>query len=116
MELQVSDFLYLAFKEQVFGLDRATGEIRWNWRADKGRGFVAVLVDGDRLFASVDGYTYCLNPLTGEQIWYNPLDGFGEGIATLATARGTTTAVTAEAAQDEEDSEDSSSSDASGRP
>jgi outer membrane protein assembly factor BamB len=103
MEHQLSDILYLAFRAQVFALDRATGRMLWNWRASNGMGFVALLVDGDRLFASVNGYTYCLDPLTGRELWSNPLEGFGVGIPMLATARGTTTGSSAAAAQHEAD-------------
>jgi outer membrane protein assembly factor BamB len=101
MKHQLSDMLYLAFRAQVFALDRTTGRMVWIWKSGKGVGFVALLVDGDRLFASVNGYTYCLDPLTGRELWFNPLEGFGVGIPTLATARGTTLGNSAAAAQEE---------------
>jgi hypothetical protein len=28
---------------------------------------------------------FCLDPLTGNVLWYNPLKGFGLGLATIAT-------------------------------
>jgi hypothetical protein len=33
----------------------------------------------------VNGYTYCLDPRTGEQRWYNELLGFGTGVRSIAT-------------------------------
>jgi len=32
-----------------------------------------------------NGYTYCLDPQTGEQRWYNELKGFGSGVTSIAT-------------------------------
>jgi len=42
-----------------------------------------LLVDDHHLIVSVIGYTYSLNPLTGEQQWYNGLSGFGSGVASI---------------------------------
>ena len=46
------------------------------------------LIDGDRLLVSVEGYTYCLQPLTGKGLWYNRLTGYGTGIPSLASVHG----------------------------
>jgi hypothetical protein len=46
------------------------------------------LLDGEQLVVSVHGYTYCLNPLTGEELWFNPLSGFGVGIPSIVSIRG----------------------------
>ena len=40
------------------------------------------------LIVSVDGYMYGLDPLTGGQLWYNPMTGFGSGVTSLASVRG----------------------------
>jgi hypothetical protein len=32
-----------------------------------------------------DRCTYCLDPRTGEQRWYNELSGFGTGVSSIAT-------------------------------
>jgi outer membrane protein assembly factor BamB len=72
----------------VIALDRYTGEIAWEWKCPKGAGFVTLLIDGDRLIASVNGYIYCLDPLFGQEAWTNPLTGFGTGFASLASTRG----------------------------
>jgi outer membrane protein assembly factor BamB len=70
-------------------LDRATGEMVWKWKSPEGSSvYVALLLDDDRLMVSVQGYTYCLNPLTGEEIWRNPLTGFGVGIPTMVSVNG----------------------------
>ena len=82
--------VFLGFNSYVTALDRDTGEIVWKWVSPDGSSdYVSLLLDGDRLIVSVEGYTYCLNPLSGEQVWANPLKGFGTGIPTLVSARGT---------------------------
>ena len=82
----VADVLFNAFNGRIAAVHRDTGELLWSWKAPHGTGFVAVLVDGDQLFASVQGYTWCLDPLTGDVVWENLLSGFGFGIPCLATA------------------------------
>ena len=47
--------LFVGFNRRVAALDKKTGEIRWEWKAPQGHGYVSLLLDGDRLFASADG-------------------------------------------------------------
>lgn len=83
----IEDLLFVSFNSRVFALNRDTGNLLWNWKSSKGRSnYVSILVDDEQLFVSIDGYTYCLDPYTGREIWFNPLKGFGYGIPTLATA------------------------------
>jgi outer membrane protein assembly factor BamB len=83
------DLVHLAFKSRVIALDRETGDIVWDWKAPKGNSsYVALLLDGDRLIVSVSGYTYSLDALTGQQMWFNPLKGYGFGMPSLASLRG----------------------------
>ncbi len=85
----VMDLVYLGFNSRVIALSRDTGELVWEWKSPKGRGsYVAVLLDGDKLIASVNGYTYGLDPTTGMQLWDNPLKGKGLGIPNLVSLRG----------------------------
>jgi len=88
----VGDLVYVGFNKQVVALDRYTGELAWRWHAPKGSGFVALLLDGDRLIASTQGYMYCLDPLYGQEVWSNPLEGMGVGVPCLASLRGGTNA------------------------
>jgi outer membrane protein assembly factor BamB len=94
----IDDLVFIGFNRRVAALDRHSGEIRWKWKADSGSGLVTLLVDGDRLIASCQGYTWCLDPLTGEAIWKQPLKGLGFGIACIASVRGSTAMVAAAAA------------------
>ena len=88
--MQIADLVIVGFNKRVAALDRNTGEIQWRWQAPDGTGFVSLLVDGDRLFAAVNGYTYALDPATGQQLWRNPMKGFGYGVTSLASASGQT--------------------------
>jgi outer membrane protein assembly factor BamB len=77
--------VFVGLNARVAALDRRTGEIVWQWKSPKPRsGYVSLLLLDDRqLIASVEGYTYCLDPRTGEQRWVNDLPGFGTGVTSI---------------------------------
>jgi outer membrane protein assembly factor BamB len=88
-EPSIEDLVFVGFNRRVAALHRRTGELAWDWKSPKGSGFVALLVDGDELLVSIDGYTFALDAATGRELWHNPLTGLGTGVACLASARGT---------------------------
>jgi outer membrane protein assembly factor BamB len=83
--MRVSDLIFTGFNRRVAALHRATGEIVWQWKADEGMAYVTLLLDGDLLVVSVDGYMYGLEALTGVQLWSNSMPGCGTGVASLAS-------------------------------
>ncbi|HTB61968.1 MAG TPA: PQQ-binding-like beta-propeller repeat protein [Opitutales bacterium] len=87
----LAQLIFAGFNSRVVALDRETGETIWQWKSPTGTGYVTVLLDGDRLIVSVVGYTYCLDPLTGNQLWFNSLAGCGVGVASLASVNGVAT-------------------------
>lgn len=87
-ERSIADLIFVGLNRKVLALDRYTGEVVWLWRSPRGSGFVAVLLDGDRLIAGVSGYIYCLDPLFGQVVWENQLKGLGVGFTSLASAHG----------------------------
>ena len=87
-ELSVLDLIYVGFNSRVVAMHRETGEVVWDWKSPKGSGFVATLLDGDLLVASVNGYMYGLDAVTGQQLWTNPLKGMGVGVPSLTSIRG----------------------------
>ncbi len=89
-ERTLADLVYVGFNRRVVALDRYIGEIVWDWKAPQGTGFVSLLLDGDRLMASVNGYLYCLDPVYGQVVWSNPLKGYGVGTTSLASVNGST--------------------------
>ncbi len=95
---RLDDLVFVGFNRRVVALDRYSGEIRWDWKATKGGGYVSLLIDGDRLIVNCAGYTWCLDPLSGDEVWFQPLKGFGTGIACIASMRGGTSSIDAGAA------------------
>lgn len=47
----------------------------------------SLMLDGDRLIASLCGYLTALDPETGDVLWKNNLKGFGEGHSELVSGR-----------------------------
>lgn len=88
-ERAIGDLIFVGFNSRIAALDRYTGDIVWDWKSPKGSGFVSMLLDGDRLLASINGYTYCLDPLFGQQVWSNHMKGFGTGTTCLVSENGT---------------------------
>lgn len=86
--LTTDDLLFVSFSGKVFALHRENGTVVWKWKARKGSGIVTLLPDGDRLFASCQGYTYALDPCNGAELWFQELKGEGLGTPILATMRG----------------------------
>lgn len=97
--VEIGDLVFVGFNSKVVALDRYNGDVVWSWKSPQGSGFVSVLVDGDRLIVSPQGYTYCLDPLTGEQLWSQPLRGYGVGTACVTSVRGNSLQTSAAAAQ-----------------
>lgn len=86
---RLENLVFLGLNSRVAALDRNTGQTEWQWRAPKPRsgGYVSLLLINDRqLIASINGYTYCLDPRTGAQVWANDLPGFGSQVASIAAA------------------------------
>ncbi|MGI8905532.1 MAG: PQQ-binding-like beta-propeller repeat protein [Candidatus Sumerlaeaceae bacterium] len=88
--MDLDEMVFVGFGKHVVALDRATGTMLWKWQAPKGKAYPALLLDGDRLFVSLLGYTFCLDPYTGRVMWENYLPGLGMGVACIATVRANT--------------------------
>lgn len=88
----LEDLVFVAFNSRVFAVDRYDGTIIWRFKITKGSGFVALLLDGDRLVVSSNGYTHCLDPWRGTELWAQVFSGEGIGIPSIASVRGGATA------------------------
>lgn len=97
----MSELIYVGFNSRIAALDRTTGQLVWEWKAPRGMGFVALLLDGYQLIASVQGYTWALDPQTGDTLWENPLKGFGYGVPCLVSTAGSTLVQSTLAAEEE---------------
>ena len=83
----IQDVIFIGFAKQIFALDRYDGSIQWEWKAAHGSGFVSLMLDGDRLIVSCNGWTWCLDPLSGTEVWHQPFKGKGTGIPSMVSAR-----------------------------
>lgn len=85
--MRIDQLIFIGLRGYVIALHRDTGEMVWVC-SELNSGPITLLLDGDRLIASTNGYIYCLDPLTGRVLWNNPLRGYGNGIAHLVSVRG----------------------------
>ncbi len=85
--MRIDQLIFIGLRGYVIALHRDTGEMIWVCSELKS-GPITLLLDGDRLIVSTNGYLYCLDPLTGQVLWSNPLKGYGVGIAHLVSVRG----------------------------
>lgn len=89
----VDQLIFIGLNGWVAAVDRDSGEILWKCDNLKS-GYTTLLLDGDRLIASTNGYLYCLDPQTGRIVWSNPLKGMRTGVAHIISARGQSTPLT----------------------
>jgi len=82
--MKTSELVIIGIKGSVVALNRATGQQEWATHL-KGSDFVNVVLLDGAVLASCYGEIFCLDPLTGNALWHNPLKGFGMGLATIAT-------------------------------
>lgn len=86
--MTIDQLVFVGLNGYALALHRDSGDIVWS-NNDLRNGYVTLLLDGDRLIVSTNGYIFCLNPLTGETLWHNPLRGYGSGAPTsLVSVRG----------------------------
>jgi len=101
-----SDLVFVGIKGSVVALHRITGTQVWATHL-KGSGFVNVVLQNDAVLATCYGEMFCLDPLTGNARWNNPLTGFGMGLATIATEPGGAAPVVAEQKRRDQQAADS---------
>ncbi|WP_395738774.1 PQQ-binding-like beta-propeller repeat protein [Prosthecobacter sp.] len=86
--MNIADLVFVGFNRRVAALRRQNGEIVWEWKASHGASYVSLLLDGGTLIVSVQGYMYGLDAATGNQLWFNPMKGFGTGVTALVSLHG----------------------------
>ena len=95
---KLDELVFLAFAKKIHAVNRYDGGIVWTVKLKQGSGFISLHLDGDRLIASCHGYTWCLDPLTGAEVWFQPFKGFGVGIPSIASVHGSSSSDAAAAA------------------
>jgi outer membrane protein assembly factor BamB len=90
--MKSEDMVFVGIKGRVLGIDRQTGTKLWETRVKgsfvAGAYFVNIFFDRGTVLAAAGGILYCLDAATGRIKWENPLNGCGFGIATIASATG----------------------------
>src|SRR5438105_10741085 len=84
---KLEQLIFVGLNGYAAALDRDTGEIVW-YNNEMKRGYVTLLLDGDRLIVSTNGYMYCLDAYTGRIRWHNPMSGYGVGPTAIVSKRG----------------------------
>ena len=92
--MNLNDLVFTGLNSRVAALNRNTGALVWQWAAGSGATYTSLLLDGDRLIVSVQGYMFALDAASGRQLWANEMTGFGYGVASLASVRGGATSST----------------------
>jgi outer membrane protein assembly factor BamB len=111
--MKIDQLIFVGLNGYAAALHRDSGEIIWS-NNEMRSGYVTLLLDGDRLIVSTNGYIYCLDPLTGRAIWHNPMKGYGMGTPTsLSSVRGSSDQTLVEQAVRIRSESDSSSATAS---
>lgn len=91
----LGNILFIGACGKVVALDRFDGSILWRWKATVGSGFWASLVpssftsiavDRDRLIVATPKCIWCLDPLTGAEVWTCRLKDFVRGYPIIASA------------------------------
>ncbi|MFI5378903.1 MAG: PQQ-binding-like beta-propeller repeat protein [Tepidisphaerales bacterium] len=85
--MTIDQLIFVGLNGYALALHRDTGEIVWSNDQLKS-GYVTILLDGDRLIVSTNGYIFCLDPLTGAVRWENALRGYGTDPTALVSVRG----------------------------
>jgi outer membrane protein assembly factor BamB len=83
-----AQMLIVGAKHKVSAFNRTNGSLLWTTQLKGGMvggDFVTLHIDGLQVFAHTRGELFCLELSTGRILWTNPLEGYGYGIATLAT-------------------------------
>ena len=80
--MKTEDLLFVGIKGSVVALRRDSGVQVWSTKV--GGTFVNVILDNEKLLAASSGEIFCLDALSGRQLWHNPLRGYGLGLVTMA--------------------------------
>jgi outer membrane protein assembly factor BamB len=83
--MKAANLVFIGINGSVVALERATGAQVWATLLARSP-FVNVVFQDGVILASCRGEVFCLDPLTGNALWHNPLKGLGTGIATIASA------------------------------
>jgi outer membrane protein assembly factor BamB len=88
-----ADLVFIAFKGGVSAFDRYDGGDVWTWKPQALKGlfnqfntpsFLTIARDGDRLIVASSKRVWCLDPLTGAEVWSAEVKNIGGGFPIIA--------------------------------
>ena len=88
-----ADLVFIAFKGGIRAFDRYDGGEIWTWKPEPQKGFFkqfsastfkTITRDGDRLIVAAPNRVWCLDPLTGGEVWTSEVDDLGGGYPIIA--------------------------------
>ena len=98
----IENLLFIAGKGTVVAMDRYDGRVIWRWKEKAGSGFwgslvtvafTSIAVDGDRLLVATPKCIWCLDPMTGAEVWKNEIKDFAGGYPIIAASVTNTSSV-----------------------
>jgi len=95
--MKIEDLIFIGIGGKVVALYRDSGQ--QVWLAKLGGDFVNVSVQSGKVYAASSGEIFCLDPLSGRELWHNPLRGCGIGLVTIAPGEGPSGSATVAAAE-----------------
>ncbi|MEE2972724.1 MAG: PQQ-binding-like beta-propeller repeat protein [Planctomycetota bacterium] len=93
-QVTIDNTVFIAARGTVVALDRFDGTVRWRWKARVGggfwgrfrfAGFTSICIDRDRLLVATANGIWCLDPMTGTEVWTSPLKDFRNGFPVIAS-------------------------------
>ncbi|MBQ71318.1 MAG: hypothetical protein CMJ67_00260 [Planctomycetaceae bacterium] len=102
----IKNIVFIAGKGTVVAMDRYDGRVLWRWKGRAGSGFWAslaispftsIVVDGDRLLVATPKCIWCLDPMTGDEVWKNEIKDFAGGYPIIAASVSNASSVAAAA-------------------
>ena len=81
--MEPDNILLIGVKGAVLAFRRDNGAHLWATKL-KSNAFVTVASDEDRVYAHTAGELFCLDLISGLQLWHDGLKGYGYDLASLA--------------------------------
>lgn len=94
-DIRVDDLVFVGGRGTVVAYDRFDGGEVWSWEIPTGSGifaklgipaYLSVVLDGDRLIVANAKGVWCLDPLTGAEVWTVETAVFRGGYPVIAGA------------------------------
>ncbi len=96
--MKQQNYLYILSNSRVAAIDKKSGEIKWEVKANQylsgktGLTFGQISVEDNKIYIGSTGVLLCLNCKDGSLVWKNELKGWGYHFVSMANAGNEATA------------------------